>query len=134
MAHCLIRSFALALVLAPRLCAGAVDFTGTWTATFESVLGREHYTFELSTRDADLSGWIHSWTSQSPVENGLINGDEIYFVEFIELDGQQIRVSYVGRRVTANIIEFSRKLGDLEFESLIATRAPTPTIADARSR
>ena len=46
----------LALVLiAPIVSVGAADITGKWTATFDTQIGQQHYTYTFDVKGSQLT-------------------------------------------------------------------------------
>ncbi|MCI0660205.1 MAG: hypothetical protein L0220_03955, partial [Acidobacteria bacterium] len=52
---------------------------------------------------------------------GKIKGDEIFFVEKISVQGNELRVEYKGK-VTGDEINFTRKTGDIATVQFVAKR------------
>ena len=61
------------------LAAG--DVSGTWTATFETQVGTQNYTYEFQVQGAQLTGKAKSANGEVAIENGKVDGDKISFVE-----------------------------------------------------
>src|SRR3970282_2573383 len=72
------RSLAL-LPLLPLL-AQAADVTGTWTATFDTAVGKQEYTYELKAEGTQLTGRAKSANGDVAIESGQIAGDKISLV------------------------------------------------------
>jgi hypothetical protein len=113
------------LVAAGLLCAYAADITGKWTAQFDTQVGLQKYTFEFKAAGATLTGMalgnIAGADSQSTIQEGKINGDEISFVEMQKYQGQEVRIVYKGK-VAGDEIKFTRKVADQFDEELVAKR------------
>jgi hypothetical protein len=122
-----LRKTVLAVLMAASLfCAYAADITGKWTAQFDTQVGLQKYTFELKAEGTTLTGRalgnIAGAESQSIIQDGKINGDEISFVEMQKYQGQEVRIVYKGK-VSGDEIKFTRKVADMIDEELVAKRS-----------
>jgi opacity protein-like surface antigen len=118
--------FAAVLILTAFACAYAADITGKWTAQFDTQVGLQKYTYEFKAEGTILTGKaladIAGAESQSTIQDGKINGDEISFVEMQKYQGQEIRIVYKGK-VSGDEIKFSRNVADQANEEFVAKRA-----------
>jgi hypothetical protein len=114
------------LLVASLFCAYAADITGKWTAEFDTQVGLQKYTFEFKAEGATLTGKalgnIAGEESQSTIQDGKIDGDEISFVEMQMYQGQEVRIVYKGK-VSGDEIKFTRRVADMIDEELVAKRA-----------
>ncbi len=113
------------LITAGLFCAYAADITGKWTAEFDTQVGLQKYTFEFKAEGTTLTGRalgnIAGAESQSTIQDGKINGDEISFVEIQMYQGQEVRIVYKGK-VSGDEIKFTRRVADMIDEELVAKR------------
>ena len=104
----------------------AADITGKWTAQFDTQVGLQKYTYELKAEGATLTGQaiadIAGEKSQSALQDGKINGDEISFIEMQQYQGQEVKIVYKGK-VSGDEIKFSRTVADQFNEEFVAKRA-----------
>lgn len=114
-------SILAALVLACALCAYA-DATGKWTAEFSTQIGQQKYTFDLKADGATLTGKATSPRGTQDIKEGKVAGDEVSFVEMLELQDQQIRIEYKGK-VNGDEMKLTRKVGDFGSSEAVAKRA-----------
>lgn len=114
-----------ALVLVGSVCIYAADITGTWTAEFDTQVGLQKYTYEFKVEGTKLTGKaiadIAGSKSESTIQDGIVKGNEISFVEMQEYQGQQVRIVYKGT-VSGDEIKFSRNVADMVDEELVAKR------------
>lgn len=89
------------LIAAPAFSA---DVTGTWTASFDTQVGVQNYTYTFK------------------VEEGKVSGDEITFVENLNFQDMPQRIEYKGK-ISGDEIKFTRKVADVATEELVAKRA-----------
>jgi hypothetical protein len=113
-------SFACLLAAASLLLAA--DVSGTWTASFETQIGVQNYTFEFKVDGEKLTGTAKSQFGQGPLVEGTVKGDTISFVENLDFQGQTLRIAYTGK-IAGDEIKFTRKVGDIASEELVAKRA-----------
>jgi hypothetical protein len=100
-----------------------VDITGTWTASFDTQIGQQNYTYEFAVKDKVLTGKIKSEMSQSDVIDGKVDGDKVSFVEKLDFEGNEVRITYTGQIVSSDEIKFTRQVGEFATEQLVARRA-----------
>ncbi len=115
---------AAALAAAPML-AHAADITGTWTASFDTQIGKQSYTYEFVVKGNQLTGKAKSANGESAIAEGKVDNDTVTFVENLKFQGMDIRVVYTGKIVSADEIKFSRNVADFATEELVAKRSKT---------
>jgi hypothetical protein len=101
----------------------AADITGKWTASFDTQIGQQNYTYEFVVKDGVLTGKAKSDIGESALQNGKVDGDTVTFVENLKFQDMDIRIEYSGKITSADEIKFTRKVGDFATEQLIAKRA-----------
>jgi hypothetical protein len=115
---------ALALILA-ALPALAADVTGKWTASFDTQVGQQKYTFDLKADGEKLTGKAAfermGQTGEADLLEGKVKGDEVSFVETFDAMGSTVRIEYTGK-VKGDEIAFTRKVGEFGTEQFVATR------------
>ena len=104
------------------LSAFAADVTGKWTASFDTQVGQQNYTYQLKVDGAKVTGTASSQNGETELLEGKIDGDKITFVENLVYQGMTIRIEYTGT-ISGDEIKFSRKVADFATEELIATRS-----------
>lgn len=118
-----IRSgFVLALMAAGlALSAWASDISGQWTATFNTQIGEQHYTYTFKVDGEKLTGTAKNDMGTTEIANGTIKGDDVSFVENVDFNGNQLVITYTGK-VSGDEIKFTRKVGEFATEELVAKR------------
>jgi hypothetical protein len=115
---------ALALVLAAPP-ARAADVTGKWSATFDTQVGQQKYTFDLKADGEKLTGKAAfermGQAGEADLLEGKVKGDEVSFVETFDAMGTTVRIEYTGK-AKGDEIAFTRKVGDFGTEQFVATR------------
>ena len=112
--------FALALVLA--IPAVAADIAGKWTASFDTQIGVQNYTYTFKVDDGKLTGMAESQNGKTEITEGAIKGDEISFVENLDFQGNALKITYTGK-ISGDEIKFSRNVADMVTEEFVAKRA-----------
>ena len=72
------------LVLGFALSALAADITGQWTATFNTQVGEQHYTYTFKVDGEKLTGTAKSDNGTTDIQNGTVKGDDVSFVENLD--------------------------------------------------
>ena len=103
--------------------AQSIDVTGRWTASFDTPIGQQDYTYEFVVKDSVLTGKAKSNIGEATIKEGKVEGDKVTFVEMLKFQDQEIRIDYTGKIVSADEIKFTRKVGDFGTEELTAKRA-----------
>src|SRR5271157_4195450 len=91
------------LILASTLVfpALAADPTGKWSATFDTMIGQQKYTYEFK------------------LVGDKLTGNVITFVETFNFQGNDIRIEYTGK-ISGDEIKFTRKVAEYATEELVA--------------
>lgn len=103
------------------LTAWAADLTGQWTATFNTQIGEQHYTYTFKADGEKLTGTAKNDRGTTDITNGTIKGDQISFDESLDFNGQSIAIKYTGT-VSGDLIKLHRKVSDFAEEDLVASR------------
>jgi len=113
------------VMLTFALAARAADLSGKWKAEFETQVGVQKYTFEFKVEGEKLTGkaFFERMNQKGEAEllEGEVKGDEIFFVEKISVQGNELRVEYKGK-VAGDEINFTRKVGDFATVQFVAKR------------
>ncbi len=116
----MIRRLACLMVVCAGLVFGA-DIAGTWTASFDTQIGQQEYTYEFKVDGEKLTGKAKSANGESEIAEGKVAGDTVTFVENLNYQGMLIRIEYTGK-ISGDQIKFSRKVADFAVEELVARR------------
>jgi hypothetical protein len=122
MSHRKLLPTLVALALFP-LTALASDISGTWKASFDTQIGKQDYTYTFAAAGDKLTGKAKSANGESDIAEGKVDGDKVTFVENLNYQGQEIKITYTGKVVSADEIKFSRDVMGLAQEELVAKRA-----------
>jgi len=113
--------FLVVLGFAFCLPIGAADLDGKWMATFDTQIGEQHYTFTFKVEGEKLTGKAKSDFADTEIQEGVIKGDELSFVEMLNFQDQLLRIEYKGK-LSGDEIKLTRKVGDVATEQLVAKR------------
>lgn len=102
----------------------AADVTGTWTATFETQVGTQNYTYVFKQEGTKLTGVAKSAfaEAETQITEGSVNGDDITFVENLNFQGMPLRIVYKGK-ISGDTIELVRNVADIADEKATARRS-----------
>jgi hypothetical protein len=115
---------AMSLAQTPAPAAPVPDVTGRWTASFDTQVGVQEYTYDFVAKGGVLTGTMASnMGGKSDVRDGKIDGSTVTFKETLTFMEMAIDISYTGQIVSADEIRFSRAVGEFATEELVAKRA-----------
>jgi hypothetical protein len=115
---------ALALVVVSLAIVKAADATGKWTAKFSTQVGDQEYTYDFVVKGTTLTGTAKgTLLGESKIAEGKVEGDKISFVENGKYMDMELRIEYAGTMTSNDEIKFTRKIGDIATEELIAKRS-----------
>ena len=98
------------------------DIAGKWTASFDTQIGVQNYTYDFKVDGEKLTGTAKSNLGSGDITEGTVKGDDVSFVENLKFQDQMIRITYTGK-VAGDEIKFTRKVGEFATEELVAKRA-----------
>ena len=99
----------------------AAEVAGTWTASIDTQIGVQNYTYTFKVEDGKLTGSAKSQFGDIKLADVVVKGDDISFVENVSFDGQAIRIEYKGK-IGAAEIKFARQVGEFANEEFVAKR------------
>ena len=116
----------LLFVLLAGPCLGlAADLSGTWKSEFDSQIGRQKYTYTLKQDGDKLTGKANSEVNdqkrEAELSEGKVEGDKVSFVEMLNFNGNDIRISYKGA-VADNEMKLTREVGTFAKEEIVLKR------------
>jgi len=117
-------AIALAVVVTGLLARtfAAVDVTGKWTADFDTQIGVQKYTYTFQVKGSELTGTAASELGTTVIKNGKVDGDTVSFMEPLDFMGMLLEISYTGKIVSEDQIDFTRQVADVATEKLVAKR------------
>ena len=119
----ILRSLVLVALCAVTGVALAADVSGTWTASFDTQVGKQEYTYTLKAEGTSLTGTAKSnLIGDSTLSDGKVDGDKISFVEKGSYQGMPIQFNYTGE-IAGDEIRFKRELMGFPAEEFVAKRS-----------
>ena len=111
------------MVAAMATFALAADVSGTWTASFDTQVGVQKYTYTFKVDGNKLTGKAKSElaNAETDITEGTVNGDDISFVENLNFQDMPLRIVYKGK-IAGDEIKFTRTILDMFMEELVAKR------------
>jgi hypothetical protein len=111
-----------------------------WKAQFDTQRGLQKYTFTLQQDGTKVTGnasaEVNGAKRESELKEGKIEGDTVSFVEPLNIQGNDLRITYTGK-VSDNEIKFTRQVGDFATTEAVAKRdsatAPAQTAPPAKT-
>ena len=102
----------------------AGDFNGEWTASIETQIGVQNYTFSFKVDGEQLTGRAKSAFANADTEitEGVVKGDDITFVENLVYQGMPLRIVYKGK-ISIDEIKFTRNVAEIADEPFVAKRS-----------
>jgi hypothetical protein len=114
---------AFALLPLAVLAADAPNISGTWTASFDTQIGKQDYTYTFVVKGSQLTGRAKSANGDTEISEGKVDGSKVSFVENLSFQGMPLRIVYTGTVTSSDVIDFTRDVGGQAMEKLTAKRA-----------
>jgi hypothetical protein len=109
----------VAVLAGMGMVALAADVTGVWTASFDTQIGEQHYTYTLKADAEKLTGTAKNDRGETQIEDGVVKDSDISFTENLEFQGQKIAIKYKGK-VDGDQINLTREVGEFATETFVA--------------
>ena len=109
------------LVAGMAMSAFAASIDGQWTATFDTQIGEQHYTYTFKADGEKLTGTAKNDRGSTEITAGTIKGDDVSFTENLDFNGNPLVITYTGK-ISGDEIKFTRKVGDFATEEVVAKR------------
>ena len=115
---------AVAFALLPLvvLAADAPNISGSWSASFDTQVGKQEYTYTFVVKGSQLTGRAKSANGDTEITEGKVNGANVSFVENLDYQGMPLRIVYTGTVTSQDSIDFTRDVGGQAMEKLTAKR------------
>jgi hypothetical protein len=114
---------ALALCAISLAPVRAADISGKWTASFDTQIGKQNYTYDFKVAGSTLTGRAKSDNGDTEIKEGKATGDTVTFVENLNFQGMELKIAYTGKIVSDDEIKFTRDVAGIANEELTAKRA-----------
>ena len=113
---------ALALCAVALVPLRAADISGKWAASFETQIGTQKYTYDFKVSGTTLTGRAKSDNGDTEIKEGKVTGDTVTFVENLSFQGMELKITYTGKIVSDDEIQFTRDVAGIANEPLVAKR------------
>jgi hypothetical protein len=118
-----VATVAAVFVVALLASVRTADVSGTWSATFDTQIGQQVYTYQFTVKGTELTGIAKgNLTGETKISDGKVDGQKFTFVENATYMEMQIRFEYSGTMTSADEIKMSRKVLDIATEEIVAKR------------
>ena len=119
----LIGKVILAAICIFSAYAQVANVAGTWTASFDTQVGKQEYTYTFMVDGGTLTGTAKgNLVTDSKLSDGKIDGNKITFVERGSYMGMPLQFNYSGE-IAGNEIRFKRELMGFPAEEFVAQRS-----------
>ena len=88
----MILAFALLPLALPA--ADAPDISGTWTASIDTQIGKQDYTYTFVAKGSKLTGRAKSANGDTEITEGTVDAGKVSFVENLDYQGMPLRIAY----------------------------------------
>jgi hypothetical protein len=117
------RALALIVLVLFPVTAFAADVSGTWTATFDTQVGQQSYTYTFVVKGTQLTGRAKSANGDVEIMEGKVDGNTVSFVENLKFQDMDLRIVYKGTMASDSEIKFTRTVADIIVEEFVAKRS-----------
>ena len=119
----LIGKSILAAIVVFSALAQPANVTGTWTASFDTQVGKQEYTYTLKVDGGALTGTAKgNLITDSTLSDGKVEGNKISFVEKGNYMGMPLTFNYTGE-LAGEELKLKRELMGFPAEEFVAKRS-----------
>ncbi|MES2709379.1 MAG: PVC-type heme-binding CxxCH protein [Verrucomicrobiota bacterium] len=108
--------------------------SGTWNTEFDSQIGVQKYSFHFQTDGEKITGKADAEARGEKrvveLKEGKMDGDQVSFVEIMDFNGNQIRITYTGT-LSGNELKLTRAVGDFAKEEIVVKREAPAAVVPA---
>jgi len=113
----------LAAICVFSAVAQTANVAGTWTASFDTQVGKQEYTYTFKVEGGTLTGTAKgNLITDSTVSDAKIDGNKITFVEKGSYMGMPLQFNYSGE-VAGDELRLKRELMGFPAEEFVAKRS-----------
>ena len=117
------RAVIFAALMGAACLAYGADASGTWTASFQTQVGEQQYTYVFQVKGGALTGTAKgNLITDSVLSDGKVDGAKISFVEKGSYMGMPLTFNYTGE-LKGDEIHFKRELMGFPAEEFVAKRS-----------
>jgi hypothetical protein len=104
-----------ACLLLWAIAAFAADYSGTYKGDVASSSGKVENTLVLKMSGADLTGTLTNQFGVLPLQNGHVDGQDLFFVVMVKEEGDPFRMVYRGH-IYVDEIQFKIQAGERQID------------------
>jgi opacity protein-like surface antigen len=116
------KLLALVGLLCCSFAALAADVNGKYTAEVPGRNGTQTNTFTFKASGAKVEGTVANMRGETPITDGKLDGDTLTFVQVMNFNGNEFKISYTGK-VKDDGIDFTVDRGRGEPQKFTAKKA-----------
>ena len=117
------RALVFTVLAGVAALAYGADASGTWTASFDTQVGKQEYTYVFQVKGATLTGTAKgNLITDSVLSDGKVDGNKLSFVEKGMYMGMPLSFNYSGE-IVGDEIHFKRELMGFPAEEFVAKRS-----------
>src|SRR5437867_724791 len=103
---------ALAIIALCSVTLFAAGYNGVWKAQLTTPHGKFQNVLTLKTEGDKLIGTMKNEMGEFPLENGSVEGLDVFFTVLFKHDGNEIKMTFRGHMFTNEEIQFKIESGD----------------------
>ena|SRR5690348_5693794 len=105
----------VAVLLFTALAALAADYSGTYKGDVQSSSGKVENTLVLKMNGNNLTGTLTNQFGVLPLQNGHVDGQDLFFVVIVKEEGDPFRMVYRGH-IFSDEIQFKIEAGERQID------------------
>jgi hypothetical protein len=96
----------------------AAGYNGAWKAQVEMQGGKSEILFTLVSDGDKLTGTMKSDMGEFPLQNGSVEGLDVFFTVNVNHDGNEVKATFRGHMFGNDEIQFKVEAGDNQFDMI----------------
>jgi hypothetical protein len=104
-----------AVLYLTALAAFAADYSGTYKGDVDSSSGKIANTLVLKMSGSELTGTLTNQFGVLPLQNGHVDGQDLFFVVIVKEEGDSFRMVYRGH-IFSDEIQFKIEAGERQID------------------
>jgi hypothetical protein len=100
----------------------AADYSGTYTGVYQASSGKVENTLVLKMKGSTLTGILENQYGKLPIQNGAVDGEDLFFVVVVKDEGEDFRMVYRGH-IFQDVIQFRVEAGERQIDLVVKKQA-----------
>jgi hypothetical protein len=120
-----LRVFGIKLLLAGvflSIAVWAADYSGTYTGVYQASSGKVENTLVLRMKGGALTGTLKNQYGSMSIQNGAVDGQDLFFVVVVKDEGEDFRMIYRGH-IFEDEIQFRVEAGERQIDLVLKKQA-----------